>query len=311
MQNNRVYRIPTSEIKDITDLVSNQQTSLLPATSSILTNDSFTVEYLQDGKSSITEDPEKYVLCMVVQGSALIDGADLWLDISSGSLLCSSGGLYLKEWTDDFSCFVIHIKKDFLEEVLAFVPSIQDTIDSKFDQPFVFFVAENVQKPIIRLFADIYEEFYSGKFLRTSMLKVLLVELVLKVVRATQLTPAEVEVEHTTSRKELLVKDFQQRVDKHFMTVRRVNQYASMLFVSAKYLSESVKEVLGVTALQIIHDRLSKEAEYWLSQTTLSVKEIAFKLNFDNSSHFSRFFKRFAGINPGQFQRRVQVAALR
>ncbi len=140
------------------------------------------------------------------------------------------------------------------------------------------------------------------------MLKVLLVELVLKVVRATQIQPTQME--HIKSRKELLVQDFQQRVDKHFLTIRRVNQYASMLFVSAKHLSESVKEVLGVTALQIIHDRISKEAEYWLSNTTLSVKEIAYKLNFDNSSHFSRFFKRFAGVNPGQFQRHVNAVEL-
>lgn len=308
MQNNKLFRIPQSEGNDRKDVVSGRQTSLISSKSRILSHDSFMVEYLRDGKSTITEDPEKYVLSMVVQGGALIDGSDMWLDIKSGSLLCSLGGLRLKEWTDDFSCFVIHFKKDFLEELLAFAPPIEHTIDSKFEQPFVFLVAENAKNQIIRLFADIYEEYYSGNFLRTSMLKVLLVELVLKVVRATQIAPAQME--HIKSRKELLVQDFQRRVDKHFLTIRRVNEYASMLFVSAKHLSESVKEVLGVTALQIIHNRISREAEYWLSSTTLSVKEIAYKLNFDNSSHFSRFFKRFAGVNPGQFQRHLNAAEL-
>ncbi len=308
MQNTTLFRIPQWEKKDRKNVVTTHQTSLITSSSSVFSDDSFTVEYLRDGKSTITEDSEMYVLSMVVQGGALIDGRDQWLDIKNGSLLCSLGGLQLKEWTDDFSCFVIHFKKDFLEELLAFAPPIEHTIESNFEQPFVFLMADNAKNQIIRLFADIYEEYYSGKYLRTSMIKVLLVELVLKIVRATQIAPAQME--HVKSRKELLVQDFQRHVDKHFLTIRRVNEYASMLFVSAKHLSESVKEVLGVTALQIIHDRISKEAEYWLSNTTLSVKEIAYKLNFDNSSHFSRFFKRFAGINPGQFQRHLNAVEL-
>jgi len=70
-----------------------------------------------------------------------------------------------------------------------------------------------------------------------------------------------------------------------------------------------VKEYTGMTALDLIHRRLFQEARHWLSMPGLSVKEIADKLNFDTSSHFSRFFKHIAGYSPTEFQRMYGVLA--
>ena len=84
-----------------------------------------------------------------------------------------------------------------------------------------------------------------------------------------------------------------------------VQQYAEMMHVSAKHLSEQVKQETGENALMIIHKRLFLEAQYLLGMGQFSVKEVAEQLNFDTSRHFSRFFKHFAGVNPSEYNRAV------
>ena len=73
--------------------------------------------------------------------------------------------------------------------------------------------------------------------------------------------------------------------------------------VSAKHLSEIVKSATGLTALHYIHERVIQEAEYLLVYTLLSIKEIAFTLQFDDPSHFSRFFKKHKQLSPIEFRK--------
>ena len=53
------------------------------------------------------------------------------------------------------------------------------------------------------------------------------------------------------------------------------------------------------------------EAKVLLKHTALSIKEIAYELNFDESSNFVRFFKAAAGKAPAQYREHVnEFAAL-
>jgi transcriptional regulator GlxA family with amidase domain len=48
-----------------------------------------------------------------------------------------------------------------------------------------------------------------------------------------------------------------------------------------------------------------REAQRMLSETFLSVKEIRAKLGNIDRSHFSREFKKFCGLTPTEFRRRI------
>lgn len=91
-------------------------------------------------------------------------------------------------------------------------------------------------------------------------------------------------------------------VEKHFCESQKVCYYAKMLDITAKHLSETIKETLGESALFYIQQRLLKEALYLLRYTDLPITHIASKLSFQTPSEFSRFFKKHHKMSPKAFR---------
>jgi AraC family transcriptional regulator, transcriptional activator of pobA len=101
-----------------------------------------------------------------------------------------------------------------------------------------------------------------------------------------------------------LVSLFKFHVSQNFLRYHQVSQYAGMLNVSPKYLNQVVKRVMGVTAKSVIQEQLLIQASRDLKFSNESVKEIAFKLGFEESEHFSHFFKKGTGHSPTLFRNR-------
>ena len=81
-----------------------------------------------------------------------------------------------------------------------------------------------------------------------------------------------------------------------------VKEYANHLNVSVKTLTNSVDASSCSTPLKIINDKSILEAKRQLCYTDLKIKEIAFRLGFDEPSYFLKFFKRQTGILPAEFR---------
>src|SRR5690606_5939250 len=107
------------------------------------------------------------------------------------------------------------------------------------------------------------------------------------------------------SRNADLMSRFLVLLDKHFVKRKPVLFYADELHVTANYLNEVVKRVSGFPASWHIHQRIIMEAKRQAAFTLSSMKEIALNLGFDDFAHFSRFFKKNAGMNFTEFKRRV------
>lgn len=91
-------------------------------------------------------------------------------------------------------------------------------------------------------------------------------------------------------------------VNKEHMEHRDLEYYASRMNLTPKYLSAVIKKETGQTALQHIVDRVIMEAKYYLKHTDMSVKQIAYELNFNNQMDFYRYFKRHEGTSPSDFR---------
>lgn len=100
-----------------------------------------------------------------------------------------------------------------------------------------------------------------------------------------------------------LTYEFKKLVEEHYLNWNSIGAYASHLGISAKHLTEVIKEETGSTALQIIHERLLLESQYLLKHTTLSIKQCADELGFDTASYFSRFFKTHTNRSPNDFRK--------
>jgi AraC-like DNA-binding protein len=112
------------------------------------------------------------------------------------------------------------------------------------------------------------------------------------------------ELKKNLSRHEQLANSFKLLVEKHFIESRTVSEYAAMLCISPKYLSEVVSDTFGRSPLQIIHDILLLEAKVQLQETDKSVSEIAYYLKFDDQPHFTNFIKKRTGLSPQELRRK-------
>jgi len=83
---------------------------------------------------------------------------------------------------------------------------------------------------------------------------------------------------------------------------RDLEFYAERLGLTPKYLSAAVKADTGRTAPEWIAEYVLMEARYYLKHTSLSVKEIAWELHFNNQMDFYRYFQRHAGHAPSEYR---------
>ena len=82
-----------------------------------------------------------------------------------------------------------------------------------------------------------------------------------------------------------------------------VKDYADRLHISVEKLNELCKESYGQNPKKMILEQKITEAKRLLYFTELSVKEIAFKLGFEDSSYFSRVFKQKTKVSPSHLKR--------
>lgn len=100
-----------------------------------------------------------------------------------------------------------------------------------------------------------------------------------------------------------LVNRFKQLVSDEYHHRRLVADYADLLCVTAKHLSETVKAATNKTAGEWIDEMVLMEAKVQLKQTGLSVSQVADSLHFSDASAFGKFFQRQTGLTPLAYRR--------
>jgi AraC-like DNA-binding protein len=83
---------------------------------------------------------------------------------------------------------------------------------------------------------------------------------------------------------------------------KSVQEFADYLSVSPNHLHKSVKITTGKSAHELLEEMRILEAKVLLSQTDLSIGEIAFRLGKVDPSDFSRFFKAKTLLTPKQYR---------
>lgn len=91
---------------------------------------------------------------------------------------------------------------------------------------------------------------------------------------------------------------FKSLIKQHFKQHHTVEYYAGLLSISSKHLIEICKTQTGKTPLKLIQETLISEAKRQLFHTSLSIKEIAYELGFDDPANFSKYFKTATGYSP-------------
>lgn len=77
---------------------------------------------------------------------------------------------------------------------------------------------------------------------------------------------------------------------------------AEKLHISPRYLTDLLKEETGKPALELIHLFLIGEARNMLTEGDMNISEILFSLGFENTTYFSRLFKKEVSTAPNKFK---------
>lgn len=99
---------------------------------------------------------------------------------------------------------------------------------------------------------------------------------------------------------------FKKLIEIHIEDKQRVNDYLQLLKISRISLNKSVKKQFNITPTELLKKRLLIQIKDYLIYTDLSVQEISQKLNFSESNHLMRFFKKLTGITISEFVFRYQ-----
>ena len=101
---------------------------------------------------------------------------------------------------------------------------------------------------------------------------------------------------------------FRDHIEEHFRSWHQVSQYADRLGYSTRTLNRLARQHTGLSAKQLIDERVVLEAKRQLSHADASVSEIAEQLGFDDASNFSSYFRRQTQLTPGTFRTQSRSA---
>ena len=200
-----------------------------------------------------------------------------------------------------------HIFKDFLD-TFSFL---------KIDKSIPFEVNERETKTLLNIYQMINKEYHSDeadKFDLISSYVLLLLNHVKRYFYKGTSPEKATKITRTADLK--LISRYQELIEIHFRentewdyskNLHSPSFYADILNIHQNYLNALVKNNLGITALQYIHKHLMHLAKSYLTQTKLSIKEIAYQLQFDSPNNFNNFFKKYAQTTPGKYRKSVNI----
>lgn len=98
---------------------------------------------------------------------------------------------------------------------------------------------------------------------------------------------------------------FKQALEINFRKIHTVKEYANILNISSKTLTNHTTEIAIKTPLELINERIILEAKRLLSHSNLNINEIGFQLGYDDPSYFVKFFKRQTKKSPSDFRKAI------
>ena len=167
-----------------------------------------------------------------------------------------------------------------------------------FHSPSIVIGQENLGAldPLLSLLSNTYKE--TTPHLKAELIHSILIGLFFQIKR---LAVYQHQIFDSTRFKDYI--RFKQLLTEGYRNSHNAKDYANQLAVSYKYLNEVCKEMSNMTAKSFIDHWLLLEIKRSLSENRYTAQEIAFKMGFKEPANFNRFFKKFTGYTPNQFQK--------
>lgn len=108
------------------------------------------------------------------------------------------------------------------------------------------------------------------------------------------------------SRSRTLIIKFLKLVAQHFRTSREVSFYAERLCITTTYLYKLTHKRWNLSPKELIDQQTVCEIKSLLSNTDMSIKEIAATLHFEDTPYMCRYFRQRTGLSPMEYRAGVK-----
>jgi AraC-like DNA-binding protein len=205
---------------------------------------------------------------------------------------------------DDMHGTIVSFTREFLE------PGGDHAASFLLDLPFFFasgalpwltLTAAQAEE-VAELFRELQQEFDEAKAGAGEVFRSLLRILFVRAARWQAVESPAAE----GSRAAVLVRRFQQEIERHHHDWKTLEPFARQLGVTVNYLNDVVREETGQAAGEHVRLRRLLDAKRLLLHSTLSVSEIGYQLGFADPSYFSRFFRRYENVTPAEFRSQIR-----
>jgi AraC family transcriptional regulator, transcriptional activator of pobA len=267
-----------------------------------------TIEWLMLNKGALScpRQCKYYQIIWVTRGSGSFNIDMIAYSLAEKDLFfVPPGAMHQLRASEDISGYVVSFDAEFLllSTVIAGRAPYDQVMAGSSKVKVLHREEEGAESTLMDIMKSMVREYAGHMTLQREILSALLYMLVIYLYRIC----GSVEKEAPASRKLCLVNNFRSQVEKYFLSRRPVAAYANDLLVSPTYLSGVVRSLTGYSANHHIQQRMVLEAKRHALYSDCSMKEIAYKLGFEDPAHFSKFFKQAAGINFSEFKSHRQT----
>jgi AraC family transcriptional activator of pobA len=162
--------------------------------------------------------------------------------------------------------------------------------------------AVSVAQEARRLFDAIARE-YAGD--APGRVHALLAQATLLAVMFLRLRDAQHAQERPRAGRDTLVRRYRALVELHYRSETALTFYAGQLGVSVDHLSRSCRNTVGVSAQELLHERLMLEARRLLVYAEAPIANVAAQLGYADPAYFSKCFARLVGSTPSAYRAMV------
>ncbi len=209
---------------------------------------------------------------------------------------------YFHDASEDYSGLILSVSKSFVDNIPAY--TVQDHIVQGIQMhgtPVVNISADDIKRLLSCMeiigsdIADRQHRFRLEK-IRNS-----LVRFYLEIDNALKAEETQLQ----EPRYGRILRSFMGLLIENFRTEHLVPFYSDALNLSPQYLTSVIKAQTGKTVSGFIDEMLYCEARNLLSDSEMSIQQIADALNFSDQSAFTKFFKRQSGSTPNAYRRKT------
>jgi len=94
-------------------------------------------------------------------------------------------------------------------------------------------------------------------------------------------------------------------LEEHFTEPVSMREMASLAGLSSTQFNRAFREILRMSPTRFLHSLRVERARQLLASTRRSIGAIAQETGYHDQSHFTRHFRKLAGMTPGEYRRRL------